>query len=267
VDTIWQDLRYAVRQLAKRPAFTAVAVLTLALGVGTSTAIFTVANGVLLRPLPYADPDRLVMLWETTPQLSVMMVAYPDFLDWRSRSRAFDEVAVYNRYRSMNLTEAAEPERLAAAMGSANLFRTLGVQPALGRTFRDEEDQAGAARVAIISAGLWQRRFGGAADVVGRTITLDGAPYTIVGVTARTFQFAGAIDVWVPIGLAGLGAGLLAALATSRLLVGLLFGVRPADPLTFGAVTLLVVGAALVASYLPARRAASVDPLTALRSE
>jgi putative ABC transport system permease protein len=200
MEALLQDIRYAVRQLAKRPAFTAAAALTLALGIGTSTAIFSVANGVLLRPLPYADPDRLVMLWETTPQLSVMMVAYPDFLDWRSRSRTFDEVAVYNRYHSMNLTGAAEPERLAAAMASANLFRTLGVRPALGRAFQDEEDQPGAARVAIISAGLWQRRFGGAADVVGRTITLDGDPYTIVGVTARTFQLAGAIDVWVPVG-------------------------------------------------------------------
>jgi putative ABC transport system permease protein len=200
MDALVQDLRYALRTLAKAPGFTIVAVLTLALGMGASTAIFSVANGVLLRPLPYADPGQLVMLWETTDQLQVMMVAYPDYLDWRDQNTVFDEVAVYDRYRSMNLTGSGEPERLATGMASANLFRTLGVRLALGRGFRDEEDRAGAARVAIISDGLWQRRFGGVTSVLGQAITLDGNPYTIVGVTPRGFERGGAIDLWVPTG-------------------------------------------------------------------
>lgn len=200
MDALLQDLRYALRTLAKAPGFTIVAVLTLALGMGASTAIFSVANGVLFRPLPYADPGQLVMLWETTAQLRVMMVAYPDYLDWRDRNTVFDEVAVYDRYRSMNLTGSGEPERLATGMASANLFRTLGVGLALGRGFRDEEDRAGAARVAIISDGLWQRRFGGVTSVLGQAITLDGNPYTIVGVTPRGFERGGAVDLWVPTG-------------------------------------------------------------------
>ena len=146
MDTLLQDLRYAVRQLAARPGFTVVAVLTLALGIGANTTIFSVADGVLLRPPPYQAPDQLVLLAEATRDLPFMVVAYPDYLDWRQRNGVFSEVAVYDRYRNMNLTGVSTPERLAVAMTSANLFHLLGVRPALGRSFVDGEDRPASER-------------------------------------------------------------------------------------------------------------------------
>jgi putative ABC transport system permease protein len=200
MDALLQDLKYALRQYAARPGFTAVAVLTLALGIGANTAIFSVANGVLLRPLPYQAPDQLVLLAEATTDVPFMVVAYPDYLDWRQRNGVFSDVAVYDRYRNMNLTGMSAPERLAVAMTSANLFHLLGVQPTLGRTFLDGEDRPGADRVVILSAGLWRRRFGADSGVIGRQIMLDGNPYLVVGVMPASLRFAGGPDVWVPIG-------------------------------------------------------------------
>ena len=200
MDTLLQDLKYALRQLTARPVFTTVAVLTLALGIGANTAIFSVANGVLLRPLPYAAPDRLVLMWQTTPQLPFMVVDYPDYLDWRHRGAMFSDIAVYNRYGNMNLTGEGAPERLGVGMASANLMHLLGVGPALGRSFVDGDDLPGAARVALLSAGLWRRRFGADSGVVGRRILLDGNPYVVIGVLPTSFRFAGGQDLWVPIG-------------------------------------------------------------------
>ena len=200
MDTLLQDIRYALRQLAARPAFTAVAVLTLALGIGANTAIFSVADGVLLRPLPYERPDRLVLMWEATPQLPFMVVAYPDYLDWRHRGAMFSGLAVYNRYGTRNLTGESAPERLAVGLSSANLFRVLGVRSAIGRSFVDGDDEPAADRVAMLSAGLWRRRFGADSGVVGRRIVLDGDPYVVIGVLPASFRFAGGPDLWVPIG-------------------------------------------------------------------
>ncbi|HXJ30094.1 MAG TPA: ABC transporter permease, partial [Gemmatimonadales bacterium] len=200
MDTLLQDLKYAIRQSAARPGFTAVAVLTLALGIGANTAIFSVADGVLLRPLPYQAPDQLVLLAEATKDLPYMVVAYPDYLDWRQRNGVFSDMAIYDRYRNMNLTGVSAPERLAVAMTSANLLHVLGVRPALGRSFLDGEDRPGSEREVILSAGLWRSRFGADSGVLGRQILLDGNPYLVVGVMPAFLRFAGGPDVWVPIG-------------------------------------------------------------------
>ena len=201
MDTLLADLRYALRTLRRSPGFTAVAVLTLALGIGANTAIFSVVNAVLLRPLPFHDPDRLVLLWERSPQLEFMTVAYPDFVDWREQSRAFEDIAVFNRYRTLNLTGVAEPERLATAVVTASLFPVLGAQAAVGRTFLPNEDHPGAPRTIVLSYGLWQRRFGSDPSLVGRALTLDGQSYTVVGVMPRGFQYPRGVEVWAPLGL------------------------------------------------------------------
>ncbi len=201
MDTLLADLRYALRTLRRSPGFTAVAVLTLALGIGANTAIFSVVNAVLLRPLPFHDPDRLVLLWERSPQLEFMAVAYPDFVDWREQSRAFEDVAVFNRFRTLNLTGVAEPERLATAVVTASLFPVLGAQAVVGRTFLPDEDHPGAPRTVVLSYGLWQRRFGSDPSLVGRALTLDGQSYTVVGVMPRGFQYPRGVEVWAPLGL------------------------------------------------------------------
>ena len=175
------DLRFAFRQLRNKPGFTAVAVLTLALGIGANTTMFTALNAVLLRPLPYPQPDRLVTILEATRQESPSVVAYPDFLDWQQQSQAFAEMAAY-QLAAFNLTGADEPERVSGMRITANLFRTLGVKPALGRDFLAEEDEPGGRAVLLLSHRLWQRRFGADPAVVGRTVSLDGRGHVVVGV-------------------------------------------------------------------------------------
>ncbi|MGB7923550.1 MAG: ABC transporter permease, partial [Pyrinomonadaceae bacterium] len=198
--TLLQDLRYGVRMLWKSPVVSAVAVLALALGIGANTAIFTVVNAVLLRPLPYKDSERLVALSEDSPQIPGMSVAYPDFQDWREQSRSFEQLVAYKR-TSFNLTGTEEPERLSGRTVSANFFTTLGVNPALGRNFADAEDQPGGNRVVVLSDGLWQRRFGSDPSIVGKTILLNNESYTVIGVLPRAFQFGRPTDVFVPLGL------------------------------------------------------------------
>ena len=189
--------------LARSPGFTAVAVLTLALGIGANTALFSVVNGVLLNPLRYAEPQRLVALFSRDANYSQSSVSYPNFLDWVRDNRSFAALAAY-RGDDFNLTGSGEPERVPVEMISANLFPVLGVQPVLGRTFRAEEDQLGAAPVALISGGLWKRKFDAAPDAVGKTLTLNGLSYTVVGVIPDSFRFnAGNFhrsDVYTPIG-------------------------------------------------------------------
>src|SRR5215470_708611 len=160
IDSLIQDVRYGARMLWKNPGFTVVAVLTLGLGIGANTAIFTVINSVLLNPLPYRDPDRLVLMWERTPQLPSMMVSYPDYLDWKAQNHVFEDIAVYNRYQTFNLTGSEHPERIAGGRATANLFSVLRVQPALGRGFLPEEDRPGKGRVAVLTDALWRRLFG-----------------------------------------------------------------------------------------------------------
>ena len=204
MDTFVKDLRYGLRIMAKSPGFTAVAVLTLALGIGANTTLFSVVNGVLLNPLPYPQPERLVALYSRTADSPTWSISYPNFLDWVRDNRSFSTLASY-REQDYNLTGMGEPERLPGEMVSATFFPVLGVKPALGRTFLPEEDQVGARPVVLISAGLWRRKFGSAPDAVGKTLTLSGAGYTVVGVIPATFHYSGnnfgsSRDVYVPIG-------------------------------------------------------------------
>jgi putative ABC transport system permease protein len=199
MQTLWQDLRYGARMLLKRPGFTFVAVITLALGIGANTAIFSVVNAVLLRPLPYNEADRLVYLRERHPQYEEMSISYPDFADWRARNRVFESIGVYN-FGSYNLTGAGEPERLQAAQGSADLFAALRARAALGRLFTNEEDRPGGPPVVVLSHELWQRRFGGASNILNQSLTLDDRPYTVIGVLPPDFRIERRVGLWVPVG-------------------------------------------------------------------
>ena len=200
VSTVFTDLRYAVRRLRAAPGFAAVTVLTLALGTGATTAIFTVLNGVVFRPLPFGNPDRLVMLWETNKDIPQILVSYPNYLDWRGRLRSFEDVALYDGFAEFTLTGRGDAERVAGGRASGNLFDLLGVRPALGRLFRPTDDQVGAERVAVVTDAFWRRRLGGDPRAVGSAVTLDGFSHTIVGVLPPRVQLAHS-EVWVPIGL------------------------------------------------------------------
>ncbi|HJQ33855.1 MAG TPA: ABC transporter permease [Pyrinomonadaceae bacterium] len=197
--TFWKDFRFAARMLWKNRGVTAVAVVALALGVGANTAVFSVVNAVLLKPLPYKDPGRLVRLASDSERIPQMSVSYPDFLDWRAQSTVFERMAAMQP-ASYNLSGAGEAERLQGRNVSPEFFSVLGVEPALGRTFSEEENAPNRGRVAVISHGLWQRRFGGARDILGRVLTLNGEPYTVVGVTPPNFIYGVPTDVFVPIG-------------------------------------------------------------------
>jgi putative ABC transport system permease protein len=197
--TMLQDLRYGVRLLLKRPGFSAVAIITIALGIGANTAIFSVVNAVLLRPLPYEEADRLVYLSERNPNYDEMSISYPDFVDWRARNNVFENIGVFN-YGSYNLTGSGEPERLRVIRASADLMSALRVRPALGRVFTNEEDRPGAPGVALLGHEFWQRRFGGDANIVNQSMVLNDQPYTVIGVMPAGFRFGGNPDLWVPVG-------------------------------------------------------------------
>jgi putative ABC transport system permease protein len=194
LETLIQDLRYGARTLIKNPVFTVVAVLTLALGIGANTAIFSVVNGVLLRPLPYYEPERLAMVWANRPILQAQIglddfpVAAADFVDWRSQNQVFEDMAALYGSR-MNLTGGGEPESIFGLRASASLFQILRVRFAVGRAFLAEEDRAGADRVVILSHRLWQQRYGADPKIIGQKIILNNEAYTVVGVTAPDFQF------------------------------------------------------------------------------
>ncbi|HEV2690327.1 MAG TPA: ABC transporter permease, partial [Bryobacteraceae bacterium] len=196
------DARYALRMLTKNPGFTVVATLTLALGIGANTAIFTVADGLLLRPLPYTDPDGLnvVSMSSADSRRDLQTMSYGRFLALNQQNRSFSGVGAFSN-ESFNLSGHGEPEQLLAARVSWNFFDVLGVRPALGRSFEASEDQPGGKQVVLISHGLWTRLFGGARDAVGRNISLDAKDYTVIGVLPPGFVFplAGAkVDVWAP---------------------------------------------------------------------
>jgi len=190
------DLRYALRILLKNPVVTVVAVLTLALGIGANTAIFSVLNAVVLRPLPYADPDRLVMVWETVAGNDKRSAAPGNFNDWRAQNSSFSDIAA-TFYGNFNLTGNGEPERVNGSTVTSNLMSTLGVAAQLGRTFQPDDDDHQDRRLVIIGDGLWQRRFGGDKTVIGKTITIDEAAYTVVGVMPAGFKFPVQSDLWV----------------------------------------------------------------------
>ena len=194
-----QDLRYAIRSMRKRPGFTLIAVMTLALGIGASTAIFTVVDAGLLRGLPYRSSESLYHIWETTPQkqFGQREFSYPDYQDYL-QTQIFDGIAAYTGGGGI-MSGRGEPERVFAPSASANFFAVLGVEPFLGRTFQPGEDKQGAPRVTVLTYGMWQRRFGGDPNIVGQSLTLNGESYTIVGVLPANFQFAlRTADLWQP---------------------------------------------------------------------
>jgi predicted permease len=201
---ILQDIHYAFRMMRKSPGFAAVAVLTLALGIGANTAIFSIVNGVLLNPLPFPHPQELTILYEHTANFERFSISYPNFLDWQRTNSSFASMAAY-RHEDFNITGSGDPERVRGGMVSAEFFPTLGVKPLLGRLFVRDEDGLGAAPVALLAEGFWQRRFGSARDVIGKQIIMNGDAYTIVGVIPasfhfRAFNFGGTKDVYVPVG-------------------------------------------------------------------
>jgi putative ABC transport system permease protein len=212
VETCWQDLRFGLRTLRKSPVFTVAAVLTVALGIGANTVIFTLVNGILLKPLPYPQPDRLVMLWER--QLSdgtLRTVAPANFFDWREQSHSFDKIAAIDPYPDFILNGSGEPQRLTGAAVSSDFFSLLGVHMAMGRDFLSEEDRPGYNQVVIVSYSTWLRYFGSRPDIIGRYLTLNNAVYTVVGVLPRDFslvskasdlQSRNQFDLWTPLALA-----------------------------------------------------------------
>ncbi len=201
LETLWQDLRHGARMLLKHKGFTSVAVLTLGLGIGANTAIFSVVNSVLLRPLPYKDSERIVRVWNTFPPrgLSQIPLSEPEFLEYRNRSQSFDHVAAFAT-GALTLTGAGEPEQVTTTWASADLFPVLGAAPILGRAFSAEEDRIGHHTVAVISHRLWQRRFGADPLLIGKTVTLNGRSRAVIGVMPPGFKFpAEDVDLWVPL--------------------------------------------------------------------
>lgn len=199
-------LRHSARMLVRHPGFTLLALGTLALGMGATTTIVSVVNAVLLRPLPYQEADRLVVLSETRRGEEIS-VAFPNLLDWRAESRTLDAIAGFAS-RTLNLTAAGDPERLRGQVVTANLFSIVGVSPILGRAFAPEDDQPGAERSVVIGHGLWQRRFGGDPGLLGRAVLLHDEPYVVIGIMPPGFDFPGGIvyggaEFWIPAGLAG----------------------------------------------------------------
>jgi putative ABC transport system permease protein len=202
-----QDLRYGARALGRKPGFAAVVILMLGVGIAANTATFSVVNGVLLRPLPFVDAERLLTAWEVSRSQEVnrQLVSAPNFLDWRDRSRSLEQLAAFRSSLSYNMTGGDQPVRVSVTIASASLFPLLGVPAALGRTFAGEEDRPGRDQVALVSHELWQRHFGGDPDIIGRTLALHDTVRTVVGVMPPDFQFplhpGEQADVWIPLAL------------------------------------------------------------------
>lgn len=206
---LWRDARYGARALSKQPAFTLIAVLTLALGIGANTAVFTVVNGVLLRPLPYDEPERLVRLWESDPRRNIeqQLVAPPNLAEWRRQTRSFERIGYWTGAGDFNLVNDEGSEKARCAYVSSDLFATLRARPHLGRLFLPEEDQLEGPRVAVLAYEYWQRRFAADPQVLGRSLTVDTfgrRVYAIVGVMAPGFHFPNQTEIWLPVGWDGI---------------------------------------------------------------
>jgi putative ABC transport system permease protein len=197
MNAVLQDIRYGLRLLVKRPGFTFVAIITLALGIGANTAIFSVVNGVLLRPLPYRDANRIAVIQEISKEGKRIQVTAANFLDWRNQSTVFEHLAAILQ-RTANLAGTDDAERINLAMTSADFFDVFGVQPVGGRFFIAEDEQAGHPAIVVISHGLWQRRFGADPAIIGRSLILDGNSYTVAGIAPAGFQYPDKTDAWVP---------------------------------------------------------------------
>ncbi|HEU5237995.1 MAG TPA: ABC transporter permease [Pyrinomonadaceae bacterium] len=197
--TLFQDIRYGIRMLVKTPAMTAIVILALALGIGANTAIFSVINAVVLRPLPYDRPEQLLFLNERSPVLDEMSISYPNFTDGRNQNHVFEKIGVDNR-NSYNLTGYGDAERILTAQCSADLFAALRANAMIGRVFTNDEDKPGGAPVVVLSYALWQRRFGGQDSVLNQTLTLNGRQYTVIGVMPPDYAFPTRVEMWVPVG-------------------------------------------------------------------
>ena len=197
-----QDLKYALRTLRRAPVFSAAAILTLALGVGANTAIFSVVNAVMLRPLPFREPDRLVRIWETNPKRNIpfFSASVLNYLSWKEQATCFESIGAFGG-ASLNLTGTGEPERLAAGALTASVFPLLGLHPLQGRGFLTEEEQPGGSRVALLSEALWHRRFGGDPGILGQTIELNGAKTKVVGIAPPDFRFPSNAEIWIPLNI------------------------------------------------------------------
>jgi putative ABC transport system permease protein len=200
LETLVQDLRYGWRVLRKSPGFTAVALLTLALGIGANTAIFSVLYGILLRPLPYKDAARLVVLSETTPKVGMVSVSYPDFVDWRAQNSVFSKMAAVSSV-GFNLSGINQPENVSGLAVSTNFLSMLGMHPFLGRDFDASEEKAGAPAVTLLSYALWQSRFAGDPAIIGRAIALNSRSYTVIGVLPPDLRWPEKTDLLEPIGV------------------------------------------------------------------
>jgi hypothetical protein len=249
METLIQDVRYGLRMLRKSPGFTTVAVITLALGIGANTAIFSVVRAVLLKSLPYSSPERLMVLDEYQEHTGRSSVAWPNFLDWQAQSHSFEAMAAY-REDHRSFTGVGEPTLLRAGEVSAPFFSVLGVKTILGRTFTDAEDKPNAGPTAVLSCGFWRE--------IGIRIALGASRQNVLTLV---------LSQGLSLGLLGMAIGLTASFLLTRWMASLLFGVSSRDPITYGSVVLLLCAVALLACYLPARRAAAVDPMVALRYE
>jgi putative ABC transport system permease protein len=202
MDTLLKDVRYAIRNLLKRPGFTLIAVITLALGIGANSAIFSAINALLLKPLPFPGLDRVVALWDKMPSRGVLHneVAMANYLDWRAQNQSFEQLALY-RWWSTNLTGVEPPERIQGFLVTANFLDAIGIKPIMGRNFSEEENQPGKDAVAIITHSLWQRRFGGDPNIINKTITLNSLTRTVIGVMPERFNFPKGAEVYAPLAM------------------------------------------------------------------
>jgi putative ABC transport system permease protein len=201
MEMLLADLGYAARLLIKRPVFTAVSILTLSLGIGANTAIFSVVNAVLLNPLPYADPSSLTLLWLQHPSTNQFQqpVSFPDFNDWQAQSQSFEQI-VANRTQAVNLTDGDEPERVNGARVSSGFFSMLRAKPIIGRDFSESEGRPGGEPVALIGYTLWQQRYGADPSVIGRAVSIDSTSCTIIGVLPKGFYYPNPdTQVYVPL--------------------------------------------------------------------
>src|SRR2546423_9807568 len=196
---MYQDLIYGLRWLRKNPGFTLLAVLMLAVGIGVNTAMFSVINAVLLKPLPYPEADRIVWMNESGPEVANRQVSYPNFVDWRARNQSFEAMSTFRGW-SVNVTGADKPENIGARIVGADYFKVMRATPLLGRDFSDEDDKPGAPPVTLISYEFWQQHFGGDPNIVGKQILLDDKSHTIIGVLPESFAHQGPPPLWVLMG-------------------------------------------------------------------
>ena len=198
MDTLAQDIRYGIRGLRRAPGFALIAILTLALGIGANTAIFSIIYAVLLRPLPYQKPGQLVRLYETEAAPGNYPFTGPDFLDWKTQNHTFQDMTLISWAHSMNLSGSGEPDHVMGIPTESNFFSLLGARPLLGRTWAAAEDEPGHDHVLILSYGLWQSHFGGDQNILGRDVELNGEKYNVIGVMPAGFHFPSEAQLWIP---------------------------------------------------------------------